>query len=150
MLGFNSASQSDAATAGLFALGFTSFDPTFSLIKFIQGTKLVTRHRFVGVEHGRLFTAYQTQANQRFDHMSKLSFNEIYSAQNGYKSKFTVFRSPVSMFEYKTIPVIIYLFAWLLKVISYVVINRVAARKEVSKFHCYFILVQQKFSFLMF
>lgn len=63
MLGFGSAAQSDVVDAGLLVLGFTPFDPYFSLIKFAQGTKLVTRHRFIGVEHGRLFTAYQGKAN---------------------------------------------------------------------------------------
>ena len=134
MLGFGSAIQSDVMDAGLLVLGFTPFDPYFSLIKFAQGTKLVTRHRFIGIEHGRLFTAYQSKANQRFDRISKLSFNELYRASNGYKSKFTQFKSPITMFEYKTVHVVFYLFAWCVKLVGFWIIGRVAKKKKVSKF----------------
>ena len=150
MLGFANAAQSDVVDAGLLVLGFTPFDPYFSLVKFAQGTKLVTRHRFIRVEHGRLFTAYQSKANQRFDRMSNLSFNEIYRASNGYKSKFTLFRSPITMFEYKTVHVVFYLLGWILKLIGHLIAERVAKKQKVSKFECYFVNYQQKYSFLVF
>ena len=136
--------------SSLLALGFTAFDPYFSLVKFAQGTKLVTRHRFIGVEHGRLFTAYQSKANQRFDRMSRQSFNQLYRSSNGFKSKFTTFRSPISLFEYKTVHVVFYLLGWLLKSIGFWIAERVSKRNKVSKFECYFVNYQQKFSFLTF
>ena len=150
MLGFGNAVQSDVVDAGLLLFGFTPLDPSLSLIKFAQGTKLVTRHRFIGVEHGRIFTAYQTKANQRFDRMSKNTFNELYRASNGYKDKFTRFKSPITMFEYKTVHVVLYLLAWLLKLAGFWVAERVAKDKKASKLQCHFVNYQQKFSFLVF
>lgn len=150
MLGFSNAAQSDVVDAGLLVLGFMPLDPSFSLMKFAQGTKLVTRHRFIGVEHGRLFTGYQSKANQRFDRVSKLKFNELYRASNGYKDKFTRFMSPITMFEYKTVHVVFYLLAWLLKLVGFWITDRVAKNKKVSKFQCHFVNYQQKFSFLVF
>lgn len=82
--------------------------------------------------------------------MSKLSFNDLYRSSNGYKSKFTLFRSPITMFEYKTVHVIFYLLGWLCKMIGFWITERVVRRKKVSKFECYFVNYQQKFSFLVF
>jgi hypothetical protein len=124
-----------------FLATISGLDQSGLFVQFAQGTKLVTRHRMVGVNHGLLLRTFFRKSNENIDPISELSVKEILTLTNGNKQKFTKFRAPLSLLEFKMIPMIVYLFSWILKFISMAIIAKVSRKLKTSKFECYFIQI---------
>jgi hypothetical protein len=125
-------------------------DPSGTFLRFAQGTKLITRHRMISVNHGLLLRTYLKEANEKFDKPSELSEAEILANTNGNKFKFTKFKAPLNIFETRTIQIALYLFCWLLKLYTLFIIHTVNKTMKTTKFQCYFVLYQQKIHFIFF
>lgn len=129
---------------------FGGMDPAGTFNKFAQGTKLITRHRMIGVNHGLLLRTYLTQANEPFDKPTEMTEQELLTHTTGNKYKFTRFKSPISIFEFRMYHLILYLVCWLAKFYTFFIISSVSKSLKTNKFQCYFVLYQQRLHFISF
>lgn len=142
-------SSKSAEALSYFAV-LSGLDPSGMLFQFAQGTKLITRHRMISVNHGTLLRTYLKQANEPFDKPTDASESELLRQSNGNKYKFTKFGSTLNLFEFHLIQLILYFICWLAKLYSFWIIHSVSKNLKVTKFQCHFILFQQRFHFISF
>lgn len=124
-LGNLNSHASTGAEVGSLLISAVAADPGGLMIKFAQGTKLLTRLRFISIDHGLILRSFLKVANEKYDKQSTHSEVELHEFTNGYKFKFTKFRQPISIFEYKLYHMTFYLVMWILKFYSYFLINKV-------------------------
>lgn len=112
--------------------------------------KTYCRFRFLNINHGPYLQTYFESSSEKFDLPTKKTPDEIQMMNGKLYSSMIRYRVSFDIVEINLILTIFYSASWLLKIISYFIIEVAIRYRNLTRITCYFVSISQKIHMIAF
>lgn len=133
-----------ASESASLVITFFNLDQSGHLLKLSQMQKIYVRFRMISINHGPYLENYFQSSAEKFDPPSSLAVDDIQRSSFKLYSGMLRYKVALHIFEANMIRVVFYLTSWLLKIVSFILLEMSAKSGRIHRTTCYFVFISQK------